>query len=730
MGMKRYYGVIRESSDAGSGAMQFINDLNMAVRNQDGTAFNGYLGTLSGYTTEASDAEKAEIEYRRNKGDINESLNPESQKIVLAELTKTASESKDTDAVITIVDKCLFLIVRPYNVSEGTPVARIIIKHISGEFGTTNIHTTEFDLGNPNSNGWAPSIAYEITSTYSGDTLVKLAWCDAYSVSGTRDELEGVMAAQSIGCYRALIVDGDTPGTRKIELRHSGASHDEYVYNAKGPIGGFLVHQLSGSSNRYGQAPWAITVFADDMTPIYTWSAESRPYDEYGKNTGKKNVNLPSLGRKIAPPDENGDTPVKMTVLAPIMTPAVDEPAKWAKWMQQGIHDYSYFDDSGHIHLLGGNNTAQTDSAWFVDHGICLYDGAVSKFVKSGRATPNWTGSDLVNVRRPVLDNKISYADDFTIYLDSEAGLSDSKWMSVNDDSDMTFTGGPDIGVDSLTGRKFVRFTNSDLVYSRGDVPFRMDLDHDKNGVDYSSGGKELRTVMLVAGRLNITSLAGSYTAEGRTEGVYWPFFAVTNHKAFLSPWDHTEFYCPVLLLTSGQNSTYLLHKTRFATKGPQYSMMYIDGLTNSSLSQIVAPRFVMAMYGIRSTNSQWRYFIRYEDENGITIRETPFNTSTGASVLFDGMMSFNGLTFSQTAPPDDYVERQYRYLPSAWRQHSSLPATTVGRYIPHNEWSCITGGTPNYSMDIYFAAAGNAIEADHVTVQFNDLKQRFFSNT
>jgi hypothetical protein len=278
--------------------------------------------------------------------------------------------------------------------------------------------------------------------------------------------------------------------------------------------------------------------------------------------------------------------------------------------------------------------------------------------------------------------------------------------MSVNDDSDMIFTGGPDIGIDQLSGRKFVRFTNSNLAYSRGDIPFRMDLDHDKNGVDYSSGGKELRTVMLVAGRLNITSLAGSYTAEGRTEGVYWPFFAVTNHKAFLSPWDRTEFYCPVLLLTPGQGSTYWLHKTRFATRGPEYNMMYIDGLTSSSLSQNVAPRFVMAIYGIRSTNSQWRYFIRYEDENGTTIRETSFNTSTGASVLFDGMMSFNGLTFSQTAPPVDYVERQYRYLPSSWRWHSSLPATSVGGYIPHNEWSCITGGTPNYSMDIYFAAA------------------------
>ena len=250
-----------------------------------------------------------------------------------------------------------------------------------------------------------------------------------------------------------------------------------------------------------------------------------------------------------------------------------------------------------------------------------------------------------------------------------------------------------------------------------------MDLDHDKNGVDYVSGGKELRTVMLVAGRLNVTSMAGGYTAEGRSnEGVYWPFFAVTNYKAFLTPAEYTSYYCPVLLLGAGQNNTYLLQKTRFATRGPQYRMMYVDGLTYSNLNQLVAPRFVMAMYGVRTNSGQWRYFIRYEDENGVTIGETAFNTSTGASVLFDGMMSFNGLTFSQA--PSDYVERQYRYLPTAWKWHSSL-----GGYIPHNEWSCITNGTPNYSMDIYFAAAGNAIETDHITAQFNDLKQRFFSN-
>lgn len=484
--MKRYYGVIKDRSTAD----EFLGNLYLATEGVGGIrqrkGYTAPIKVLSDYSyLEAvkPDAKANLMNRLSESGYIKEAMTNNAEIAILDSLTRNSTaanlsdvENEKTIASIARFAQNLYLVVTP-PVENGGAFADGWLSHLAGmkilyiyEYETTtNIENTTIDeetgettttittetethreisnfwLGHNNSNALAPAIAYEITSTYDYEAIVKLAWCPVDGPS-TKEELKSVMSAIDICCYSARIRD------RSVIMEHSGSGHSNEVFGAAGPCGGFILHKTK--NHGYG-----ITIFnSTDRTPLYTWNEESIPYNKMDESREHAiAVNLGGLGRIINDDkDDNGDYIIKMTALAPIFCPAINDFALTAKWMPQGLHDYSYFDKSGHIHLKQSSNE---DTVFFADHGVYLFDGPIENFNLSDRMSPDANPENTVIIKRPKPSSWFTYADRFYAIFDSKDGLSLGSWLNTKNNGeayDMRYVGTPIINSDGS-----VRFANN-----------------------------------------------------------------------------------------------------------------------------------------------------------------------------------------------------------------------------------------------------------------------------
>lgn len=718
-GQPRYYGVIKDSDTA----IKFINAINDCM-SDDGK------GVLSSYISEHAATVAMNVLYQR--GTINEVLTSDAQSMVFTDLTLNAAGSSSTpeganDCCITIA-KNLFLVVRPYNSSLGTPVTRLFIKH-TYKPETGDPITTVMDLGQLNSDNRACACAYEVTKTKSYDILVKLAWCGPDTAT-SRKGLEKIFACLNVNCYQGTIESS------VCYLIPTRTQHSEVVFGYKAPYGGFVLHKMN-DKDKAGSV-YGITIFNTDGTPLYTWAGNAMPFTIV-KNGQACYVNMSGnrsgLGKHIVEATEEY-APIQMAVMAPIFCPSVNDSAALAKWIQQSPHDYSYFDRSGHVSM---NKGKEAETAWFVDHGICLWDGYASDYDTNGETIPDSNPLNLAAIYRPDIPNKIPYADDFTVYLDGQAGLSTTEWMSANDDSDMIFSGGVSVGTDAVTGKNYVRLPNSTAAYGYGKLDFAVDLDHDANGNDIKNGGSTVnRTVLLVCGRLNITTLDINCKVTGinpqqqsRTTTAMLPLVGITNKTASFkeasATYVYVEYYSPALFTYAGQednvekpalffsdNQTH--YRSSTSTKTFCYDSpgnFYLDAGTTSI-------RFIASLVLERSTSGTIRRYYQYKFENGATQSFYDDRGASGYSVAYNGSLGFNNVAFAESTGSSSVRTSRYLAGQAWWRNGYG--------YNPVDSWSALAGGDkPDISIDVYFAAAGNYITANHLTDQFAALDERFF---
>jgi len=480
--MKRLYGVISDQATAS----EFLNKLYEAGLDDGETKSNfaSPIKMISSYTylTELGNSARAEALNRlHSEGVIQEALSGEAEARVFTDLTKGVVQLPDGAEVAKFADN-LYLGVIPPGVEYSwysTHLVRIMIfqfytEEVETEGGTETVqHMNEFMLGSNNSNALAPHVAYELTTVYSGDVLVKLAWC-AEGCPSTEEALKNVFSALTINKYVVKVENAGHDGAQVI-MAQNGGGHSDIVFGAGGPVGGFLLHTMKKEVNG---SRHAITIFNGDATPLYTWSAGSKPWDEldstknYPVNVAA-NVNV-SRGRIISSDTYGtGSNPgplITMSALAPICTPAIDDIADTAKWMPQGPHDYSYFDNSGHIVMTKGNSP---NTVFFADHGLYLYDGELSdKWSTDGLEVPDIAPSDMVNIKRPEPSSWLPYASRFYAIFDSKDGLSSNCWYNTvegGDDYDMRFVGTPTINSDGSA-----RFENSPYATNSAWVPAKF----------------------------------------------------------------------------------------------------------------------------------------------------------------------------------------------------------------------------------------------------------------
>ena len=487
--MERYYGVITgydpdtsaySTTYAKKTANEFLNKLFKAskvAKSGSSTAINP-IKILSNYTylTNNGDSSQNDIINDFYSGGVYaETRTPEGEVAILADKTTGMyganienSDELSVAAVARFSDR-LYLVVRPHlpsgDLIDGwvRSISDIRIEHhypytITPEpeenegdddedpptpEPVTIDHKTVFHLGSNNSNSYAPAIAYEITTTQSKDTLVKLAWCPADTPSSEK-ELKNHFTQWDICCYGTKI-EGAT-GARTLAITN-GKSHAAEDFGAAGPIGGFIIHKMKNGTYKYG-----ITVFNSDGSPLYTWSDNARPWDEFD-STGEipRNVNHGGIGRLISKKtvsEDSEETILKMAVLAPIFCPAANDQADTAKWMPQGLYDYSYFDKTGHIYLKKSDDMADSTPVFFADHGVYLLDGGLGGYQLTDRSLPESYAINTSVVERPVIPDEMPYSQGMWAYFDCKAGLSESGWLNYRDTNDMLFTNGPVINSD------------------------------------------------------------------------------------------------------------------------------------------------------------------------------------------------------------------------------------------------------------------------------------------
>lgn len=721
MSQPRKYGVIKNNQTA----VKFINDLNESIGQG--------IWILSEYLTEAMAT--AAVSALTSNGTINEVLSNDAQNVIFTDLTLNASGSSSDasggDDACILLSNNLFLVVRPYN-NSGTPVTRMFIKHTYTP-DTGDPITTVMDLGQLNSDNRACALAYEITICSDGgdkDCLVKLAWCGPDTLT-TERALSKIFAGLDINCYTGSF-SGNT-----YNIYPGRTQHTDVVFGYKAPYGGFVIHKMKDPAN--SGSTYGITIFAEDATPLYTWAGYSKPFTIvkngcacYANVSG----NHPGLGRHICEATEDY-APIKLAVLAPIFCPSVDDYAAKAKWIQQSPHDYSYFDRSGHIKL---SKAKESGTAVFVDHGVCLLDGD-AEYTDHGEMIPDSSPYNLAALHRPDIPTKIAYASDFSVYLDSEAGLDATTWMSLNDYSDMTFSGSATVGTDLFTGRPYIRLPNSTAAYGYGKLDFAVDLDHDANGNDIKNGGTTSNaTVLLVCGRLNVTTfdwdcqVTGISTSQpSRTCAAMFPMVGITNKTASFKEDTtsavYTEYYSPTLFTFAGRQDN--VEKTALFFSDNQTrcwnslkTLMYDATENNYLAAGTTSMRFIAALMLERTTGGVIRRHYRYLYENGDSDSFTRDRGASGYSVAYNGSLGLNNVAFAESAGSSSVRTSRYLAEQSYWRDN------TYG-YNPVDTWSALSGGDkPDISIDLYFVGAGNYVTANHLDAQFRDLKEKFFPDT
>ncbi len=472
----RKYGLMKSKASC----EEFINKLYEAMQAVNAKPFK----CLSGYTylnALGDEAEKKTMDSLYKGGIIQEVMSkPEdgspSQNMVLYNRTLYASETvgiKGDNSAAAALSDDLYIIATP-PLEEGTYddgwsdyLPRVEIVAFYNEQQTpeateenpdpqpvTVRRRLSLQLGSNNS-GLRPGydiagLAYEITPTSSGDTLVKLAWC-LPNIDDTEDGLKNAMAATNIFNYKSTEDDG------AITITNNYNSHSDEVFGMSSPCGGFVIHRM-----KYGTLAYGITIFnGKDRTPLYTWCDGAGPWDK--AEFVNRSIDGAAFGRIIT--DEKiGDGPneyrLKMAALAPIMCASSSNYASTAKWMPQGWHDYSYYDKSGHIYLKTNASKlveqASNTPVFFADHGLYLHDGALGDYNLTDRGLPDANPENLITINRPDLPDLMPNADRFYAYFDSRDGISESGWANYFDSEyDMRFVGSPTINADGS-----VRFVN------------------------------------------------------------------------------------------------------------------------------------------------------------------------------------------------------------------------------------------------------------------------------
>lgn len=673
MGQPRKYGVIKDSATA----TKFISDLNASGEVA--------VGLASSYANEEDQA--AAWNGLVSQGTVNEAVSASAQAFMLSQLTLTAANvagQQSGDQVLRLADD-IYMVIQPFNVSAEIPVTRIYIKHSSTV-------TTVCDLGSPGSNTFAPAVAYEITSTAEGDVLVKLAWCTE-DCPTTEKHLKKIFACLNINCFTAKIESGE------LVIKAGSVQHTDSIFGAEGPCSGFVLHKMNNARNA-GSA-YGLTIFNRDGSPLYTWCGNSKPYsvviDGNAPYVNIADHRETGLGRHIIEATDEYK-PIKMAVFAPIFCPSVNDTAKTAKWIQQSPHDYSYFDNTGHIALSMGN---QKSSVWLVDHGACLLDGTTSDYKTDNYSMPLSNPANIAVVNRPVIDNKIPFADEFSGYFDSSDGLSSSGWMNANGSVDMTFFGSPTVDVDSQNNQKYVRFAMSETVWSYGTMPYTIDLNHSESGtyiVDNSAGVEE---VMIFVGRVSangngsLRSNVGGFcapdynrTAYGRVPrpGYLYYYFSDTyneeNLEAFTADGDGGSNAISYEFARQGIAGVRYIAVIRAERKqGNSYGKFNYD--TYLDLDQASASyRHASGSFG--------------------EVSEPNASSTWSAVVAFNAVIGSGGTAFKKVDSYDNMNVEKF----------GSAPMTLTS--------------------DIYFFSVGH-VDQDHynsrITAQVNALKKKYFIN-
>lgn len=292
-------------------------------------------------------------------------------------------------------------------------------------------------LRQTNDNNFAPYLAYEITRTESGDVLVKIAG-SAIETEPVASDFVG-LSIKSYGPTRGGVITTMT-------------THTANYFGAAATYGGFVLHAMKN-----GDATVGLTLFRPEGNPLFTFidgapNIQERVTGDNGNdvfpNTNSAiNRVVEERLRQEAKDGEKTDTRnsnsiIKMGVLAPIFSPGSGTAiAKYAKWMIQGPHDYSYFDRTGHIYIAG--------NYYFVDYGICLHDGSNGKkYTNAQGFLPGTIVHSMPNYIRPEPDIWIPYRNGLDLYFDSKAGLTEDSWKNCMGEKDMIFSGSPSINAD------------------------------------------------------------------------------------------------------------------------------------------------------------------------------------------------------------------------------------------------------------------------------------------
>lgn len=686
--MERKYGVIKDKETA----IKFLNVLAYYTATKDSAGnIIGYGAAeyLSDYLDEAIRTDAAN---RMRETHTNEIVADDAgQQVVLRELTKAMSGEYIASDVCMRLCENIFLMVRPKG--ENVPVTRMFIRHITTG-ATGDPVTTTFELGQQNSNNAAPAIAYEVTIAGATDKLkqfgmnllVKLAWCTENTM-GSPENLKAAMSAVSINCYKVV---SDNNGA---DIVNSGTvKHSELVFGASSLCGGFLLHAMADPST--AGSNYGITVFNTDATPIYTWCKMSKSYTVVTDG-------VPTyVNRHNSRVFEGKDPPFKMAVFAPIACPAFTGKAENAWWVQQAPHDYSYFDNSGHVVMT--KSPDNSNSVFYMDHGVALYDGALSQFLSSGMWIPGYSPSNEVVIVYPDIPDKIPYATDFSGYFDAEDGVKSGAWLSANDPLSMTLVGSPTLMTDEDNGKKCVRFLLNNGVHSYGQMPFKVDCD--KNAAGETEYANNLQTVLLVAGRLE-------YSGSWKVNNNLMFETAVAGLFAEMENVRHSDLGGPFSPFAGPWHDG--------SNPGATYDCF--TGTTNSSAAWgwfsdywPTGMRYVLAITIPRNGGAESAVTFAVYLENGTTITsgsgsEGKGRLSPNNSYNQNGYLALNAISLQGGNCVKAVRLRDYGYAPFAINSYWNNDCNV------------------DVANDIYFAAVGNHIDKSHLSAQINALKAKYF---
>lgn len=480
--MDRYYGVITSTKES---ALKFMMDLSAATATDKG----GPIKAVTSYslTSMTIGLYNQLINHLLSAGYITVMPTDDAINVVLESLTKDQISPYDAELnpeldVVAALGENIYLVVHPAD-SSATEQGdfnwrsriRVVQKVITTEEiepeesseeeeedpvepeTVTTVRTNSVDLIAINSNNAAKYIAYEITSTYSGDALIKIATTDGNGFPAEEDSLQRFLQVRftqmNIKAYKAW-AESDTAYIAHVD----GDARHKAFNSVSGVYGGFVIHQMkkeSSATTIYDEGSdsvtaYGLTIFWTDGTPLYTWSDSSEPWDtvtEAGWGGVNRQIGRTVHGNRVDPEDSDSDPIIKMGALGPIFCPSMNDVAKYAKWMVQGPHDYSYFDNSGHLYLKGLGETSalgnSNDNVFFMDYGIALWDGPLSNFTLSNKSIPDIYPDNEGLYIRPYIENLIPYGGvHMQAYFDGKKGLNPTVWQSINDEGcDMSLTG-------------------------------------------------------------------------------------------------------------------------------------------------------------------------------------------------------------------------------------------------------------------------------------------------